>query len=635
MLLLITNIFFKIKNESIAILIIKRSIIFSFILVFTCLAQVNNNTNNLFLLGQSYIKGAKYIEAKEIFIKLYSQQPENYQYFHSLNEVYIQLKLYDSSIVLINKRLQLTPIDINLYGIMGSTYYLSGDEKKAFAVWDESIKKLEPSYINYRVLANHAIERRAFEKAIEYLQAGKKISDDPKMFSYDLGNLYALTMQFENAAKEYCTILANDPKQLGAVESRILSYSGKPNALEATITVVKNWSEKRNINFLFLLTKLYEENENYDNAFEEYLQIEKAQNSNGRYLLTFAQSLLGKNKFTVASKIFNKIIKDYSTSPFLSSAKLGYTKALGEELKGEIIKTSPVWKPIYIKKNILTQKTNEVINAYNELINKYKLSEVGAEAYFRIGEINLEIQNNFDKAVENFTNVINNYTSSMLFADSYKLRAKTFIRKGELNKALSDYDFLIKDGRASNELRNTARFNKATILFYKGDFENASNLLKQISNFKNDNSANNAIELSLLLNTTKSDSLHLIKYAQAEFLINKNKIDSASLILKNLYLNKSTSFVLKSYSTYRYAQTQVALDSLSGALITLSEIIKEEKQNIFADKALFLKGQVYQFGLNNNIDALNMYQEFLEKFPNSIIVDEARKEILKLKNKNE
>jgi len=616
-------------------LIFKRSIILSFILIFTCLAQVNNNTNNIFLLGQAYLKAAQYEEAKNIFEKLYNQQPDNYQYFNSLNEAYIQLKMYDSSIILINKRLQLTPTDINLYGLMGSTYYLSGDEKKSFAVWDDALKKLKPNYVNYRVLANHAIERRAFEKAIEFLQEGKKISNDPKFFSFDLGNLYSLTMQYENAAKEYCSILASDPKQLGTVESRILSYSDKPNAMATTINIVKNWNDKRNINFLFLLAKLYEENENYDKAFEEYLQIEKEQNSNGRYLLTFAQSLLEKNKFSIAAKIFNKIISDYPSSPFLSSAKLGYAKALGEELKEDIIKNSQAWKPIYIKENMYPKKTTDVINAYKELISKYKLSEVGAESYFRIGEINLEIQNKLDEAIGNFTNVINNYPSSILFADSYRLRAQTFVKKGDLNKALSDYDFLIKDARVSNEIKNNARFNKATILFYKGEFENASNLLKQIINNKNDNSANNAIELSLLLNTTKSDSLHLIKYANADLLIKQNKFDSANLILKNLYLDKATTFVLKSYSAYSFAQTQIALDSLSSALITLTEIIKDEKQNIFADKALFLKGQVYQFGIINKVDASNMYQELLEKFPNSIFVDEARKEIIKIKNNNE
>ena len=614
---------------------LKKSIILCFIVGFSCFAQVNNNTKNLFVLGQAYLKGAQYKEAKEIFEKLYSQHPNNYQYFNSLYQTYLQLKMYDSSLVLINKRLKISPNDINLYGMKGSTYYLYEDEKKAFSVWDDALKKLKPSYVNYRVLANHAIERRAFEKAIEFLQKGKKISNDPKFFSFDLGNLYSLTMQYENAAKEYCTILASDPKQLGAVESRILSYSEKPNAMAATINVVKSWNENRNINFLFLLAKLYYENEEYDKAFEEYSKIERQQNSNGKFLLSFAHSLMAQNKFSIAAKIFNKIINDYSSSPFISSAKLGYTKALGEELNEYIIKNSQAWKPIYIKKNMYPKKTTDVINAYKELISKYKLSEVGAESYFRIGEINLGIQNKLDEAIENFTNVINNYPSSILFADSYRLRAETFLKKGDLNKALSDYDFLIKDARVSSEIKNTARFNKAKILFYKGEFENAINILNKIINNKNDNSANNAIELSLLLNTTKSDSLHLIKYANADLLINQNKIDSANNILRDLYFDKATSFVLRSYSAYGYAQTQIAIDSLSKSLVTLSEIIKNEKQNIFADKALFLKGQVYQFGIKNKVDASNMYQELLEKFPNSIFVDEARKEIIKLKNSNE
>ena len=75
------------------------------------------------------------------------------------------------------------------------------------------------------------------------------------------------------------------------------------------------------------------------------------------------------------------------------------------------------------------------------------------------------------------------------------------------------------------------------------------------------------------------------------------------------------------------------MDSLPNSLITLAEIIKDKKRNIFADKALFLKGKVYQFGLNDKNEAVKMYYELLTKFPNSIYVDKARKLIIKLKNK--
>ncbi|MCH8325996.1 MAG: tetratricopeptide repeat protein [Bacteroidetes bacterium] len=613
-------------------MIIKISL-FVLIFIFTGNAQVKNDTNNLYLLGQSYMRGAQYKDAKDIFEKIYNQYPDNYQYFNSLNQAYLQLKMYKESVDLINKKLQKAQNDINLYGLLGASYYLSGDENKAFSVWDETLKKLKPNYANYRIIANHAIERRAFEKAIEYLQAGKKAANDPKFFSFDLANLYTLTMQFENAAKEYCIILANNPKQLRIVESKILNYIGKPNALNTTIKVVKNWSENRNINFSFLLAKLYRENNEDVKAFDVFLKIEKEQNSNGRQLITFANGLLTENKYSLASKVYNKIISDYKNSRYISSAKLGYTKSLGAELWEIIKKAGTTWKPYYKIKNNYPEKTEEVIAAYKQLIINYKLSEVGAEAFLRIGEINLKIKKNLVEAISNFSNIIKNYPTSRFIPEAFNLRGQAFIENGEMEKAFSNFNFMTKDRRISLSMKNAAKFQLAKINFYRGNFEKAVNLLDQIIKNKNDNSSNDALELSLLLNTTKSDSVHLLKFARVDLLITQNNFDSAYSLLKKIYTDKSTFFVLKSIAKFRFAQIEIALDSLPNSLITLSEIIKDKKRNIFADKALFLKSKIYQFGLNDNNEAVKMYQMLLTNFPNSIYVDKARKEIIKLKNK--
>ena len=612
---------------------IKKISLLILISIFAGNAQVKNNTNNLYLLGQSYMRGAQYKDAKDIFEKIYKQQPANYQYFNSLNQAYLQLKMYKESVGLINIKLQKNPNDINLYGLLGATYYLSGDENKAFSIWDETLSNVKQNYVNYRIIANYAIERRAFEKAIDYLQAGKKISNDPKFFSFDLGNLYTLTMQFENAAREYCTILANNPKQLRVVESKILNYVGKPNALNTTIKVVKNWNENRNINFSFLLAKLYRENNEDEKAFEVYLKIEKEQNSNGRQLITFANALLTENKYTLASKVYNKIISDYKNSRYISSAKLGYTKSLGAELWEKIKKSSPAWKPYYKIRNNYPGKTEEVISTYMQLIKNYKLSEVGTEAFLRIGEINLKIKKNLVEAIFNFSNIINNYPTSRFIPDAFNLRGQAFIKNGEMEKASSNFNFMTNDRRISLPMKNAAKFQLAKINFYNGNFEKAVNLLNQIIKNKNDNSSNDALELSLLLYTTKSDSVHLLKFAEVDLLITQNNFDSAYLLLKKIYTDKSTFFVLKSIAKFRFAQIEIALDSLPNSLITLSEIIKDKKRNIFADKALFLKGKVYQFGLNDKNEAVKMYYELLTKFPNSIYVDKARKLIIKLKNK--
>jgi outer membrane protein assembly factor BamD (BamD/ComL family) len=46
-----------------------------------------------------------------------------------------------------------------------------------------------------------------------------------------------------------------------------------------------------------------------------------------------------------------------------------------------------------------------------------------------------------------------------------------------------------------------------------------------------------------------------------------------------------------------------------------------------------LLGKIYQYGKNDVQKAIEVYESLLAKFPNSLYLDEARDEIVKLRNK--
>ena len=224
------------------------------------------------MLAQSFEQAGDYDKAIMIFEEIYSVQPQNYLVFESLNRVYIQSKKYESSVKIVETRIKNNPQDVNLFGMLGTTYYLMGNESKAFDAWEEGIKTQPENHMSYRIMANHAIQRRAFEKAIDYLKRGKSVSQNPELYSYDLANIYSLTMQYKEAAEEYCYLLGIQPTQISAVENRILAYSNKPGALAQTIDVFENWNKGDNISFDYLLARLYVEAKSYDKAYSLYVK---------------------------------------------------------------------------------------------------------------------------------------------------------------------------------------------------------------------------------------------------------------------------------------------------------------------------------------------------------------------------
>ncbi|MEJ2194707.1 MAG: hypothetical protein P8X73_07595 [Ignavibacteriaceae bacterium] len=61
--------------------------------------------------------------------------------------------------------------------------------------------------------------------------------------------------------------------------------------------------------------------------------------------------------------------------------------------------------------------------------------------------------------------------------------------------------------------------------------------------------------------------------------------------------------------------------------------MEEGEKNIYADKALYLLGKIYQYGISDDTKAIESYEKLLAKFPASIYLDEARGEIIKLREK--
>ncbi|MGB5529686.1 MAG: tetratricopeptide repeat protein, partial [Ignavibacteriaceae bacterium] len=147
-----------------------------------------------------------------------------------------------------------------------------------------------------------------------------------------------------------------------------------------------------------------------------------------------------------------------------------------------------------------------------------------------------------------------------------------------------------------------------------------------------DNSANDALELSLLLNPQMIDSSNLMTFAQAEFLVERKKFEEAAVYYKKLAENKQ-AFILQAIAAVRYSEMMLAVDNYLEAVSVLESISLEGEKNIYADKAVYLLGKIHQFGIKNYSKAEEFYQKLLAEYPKSIYIDDARAQLLLLQNK--
>lgn len=609
---------------------LKIAIILSVLFAVSLQAQQRNEQK--FSLAQSYEQIGDYDSAVKIYEELYQSDPSNSQYINALYRIYTQLKNYAALVNILDERIKQKPDDIEAYGMLGSTYYLMGNEDKAVEVWNQPFKSGNINPIFYRVVGNYVLERRAFEIAIDLYEKGKNASDDKLIYSFDLAHLYSLTMQFEKAAREYCLILATQPAQLQVVEAKVFETISRPGALDAMIKVMEDCADKTNLSYSFILARLYSEKKNYQKAYDIYLSIDKAQASKGRELYNFARQMFSEKEYKLAAEVFKKITDDYPDSPVNSQASLGYARSLEASLFQEYEKTIPVWKTYFPIRKFESVQTEEVLSAFDVVVNLYKKSEPAYESILRSAVIKFYLLNDYDDAKRFLETIVKEAPLSKNAAEAYLELGNIAVIQGNLDEAEKNFNHLFKLLNANDEQKNNAIYKLGKVNFFQGDFEEAKkNLSRVVMNLK-DNSANDALELLLLLNPQLNDSSNLATYAQAEFLVEQKKFSEASLLYRKLTENKQ-AFVLHTISSIKYGEMLIAVDNYTEAIAVLEGVSAEGEKNIYADKAVYLLAKINQYGINNFSKAEEYYQRLLADYPKSIYTDDARTQILLLQNK--
>lgn len=609
---------------------IKKTLIISFFAI-SLYAQQSPFDQNQFMLAQSYEQRGDLNKAIEIIEPLLKKDPANIQYFNKLNSLYLQLKKYDESVSLINSRILLTPQDITLYGMLGSTYYTAGDRTKAYEIWDNAAEKFKENPIAFRVISNYVIEKRDFEKAIELLNHGKRFSKDPYLYSYDLAELYNVTMRYRDAAEEYCSLIRSNPSQYAQIENKILSYSSKPSALDETIEIVNKYKSD-NIAFSFLLARLYTEKKNYDKAFDIYKQIEEKQNSRGSDLFSFADYVFREGEYQTAANVYKYLIDHYPEQQNIQLIKLGYAKTKEALLLDEYNKINQEWKPYGIPVKADENKIEPVIEAYEEIVRAYQHSEVAVEANLRIGILLFHLRDDIIRAENYLKIIINNYPTSKFASLAFVELGNISLQKGNLKEAEQYFTLVNKLTRANSEDKSYAQYQLSRILAYIGDFENARLTITAVLGNLRENIANDAIEFSVLLNTAKNDSSNLSIYCKAEFLTDQHKYSEAKELYTQLSDN-TQAFVFHSMAKLKRAEMLIADNNFSDAIEELKLITDEGEKNIYADKALYLQGQIYYYGLKDTAKAVESFESLLARFPKSLYLDQARQNIIEIKNK--
>ncbi len=604
-------------------LVVTSLLLLSFTAVVFC--QSVDEQNKL-RIAQALEQAGEFGKALDFYRQLHDSSPGNFVYFDGLRRAYMNLKQYDSAGVLIRQRLLADPKNVSLYCELGDAYFKSGKQDSAMDAWNKAIDVDPKNSGTYQAVAGIMAQNRLFEKAIDIYRRGEKTTSYKSGFIIQIARLYFYMMNYRGALKEMLRLLSTSDKTVAVtyIQNEIESYSTSRQTVDQFTQEMKEQVDKNssNVDYRRILAFLYMQQKNYKSAYDTYRWLDDHTGPKGIELLEFAERAYGDEAYSVAANAFSEVSRLSKVEPVVSQAIMGYANSLrrlGEDLYSDDD------RPCASDDSL--QDLNAALAAYAQIIDNYPRTQYFSQAVLNSIDIRMNYFHDTKAAERLFAehgNFAPEYSHTAALA-----RIDLYMMEGRFNDALSSSLQLLRaDSRDRSSLPSDVnvlsklRFEAARALYYLGNFDSASYYLNEIMADPMSDAANEAIQLSDIIQSNKANTQALKDYAAADAMEIEGRIPEAALQLEEI-VKSYPQMPLTSNARFQLATAYCAMGNVKEALKSYL-VLAADSTGVFADRAQFRIAKIYEVTLHDSSRAVTEYENFLARFPNSIYQDKVR-----------
>jgi tetratricopeptide (TPR) repeat protein len=583
--------------------------------------------------ARAFEEAGDFERAAVLYEELLAEDSLNLVYFQGLQRVLLLLKRYDEAIRLVQRRLSVTPEDLNLQASLGSLFYKSGREPEADAAWEEALRRGPTNPQRYRIIANVMMENRLLEKAAETYRRGRIGCNDTNLFTIELAQLLAVSMDYDGASEEYVRWLRLNPAQLRFVQGRMGSFTWKEDGRAAATAAVRSALREREDARLYeLLGWLYLEGKAFDEAFDVYRHIDRMSQSQGMALFSFAGMAHQEGAYAVAASAYEEAIAVPLPPATMPSAKYWYANAMMELGKKEDTLQTAVSANV-APATEAQLRYRGAIAYYRQVIQEYPANEFAIRSRYQIGSIQLEAFLDLDGALASFEQVVKDGGGmpELAFDAAIKI-GEIHISRGDTAGAAERFRLVANAPNALPDQIDKATFRLAELEYFNGRFSEALEHLNGISMNLAADYANDALAMQTFLQQTMDQSPDLlVELARADFLMRQRNYGEASLLLRDA-AEKGRGLPVGHHALMKTAALEEALEKYDEAIDTYELLLGDPGGSVAVlDRAQFHIGEVYEFGLRDSARAVKAYEKLLAKYPDSVFGSVARKRIRHLR----
>ncbi|HCW07425.1 MAG TPA: hypothetical protein DGG95_08695 [Cytophagales bacterium] len=464
-----------------------------------------------------------------------------------------------------------------------------------------------------KMSADYLASYNLLDYAIQALVTARKIAG-PTIYNLELANLYRLNGNRMQMIEVYLDYISQVPANISYTKNMLQMLLTKPEEFDALEEVLYNRIQKDQQSEVYadLLVWVNLQQKNFSGAFIQARSYDKRFRKDQSKTLEIGQIAMNNSDYEVAIKCFTFVVKEFPNTENYLPAQLGIIRAHEAKVKN----TFPV----------NNQAIRLLIKEYKEFKNQNPNNPNAEEAYLSLSMLHSLYLNELDSGVYYLLKLIDSPTASAIQRAQAKINlGDIYLLKGEPWESTLLYSQVEKSQHEST-LGYEAKLRNAKLWYFNGEFKLAQEHLDILKQATTREIANDAMDLSMRIKeniTFDTTGIALKEFSAIELLVYQNKLDQAIQRLDTF--NSTTSPGIQDDVYWLQANLLMKKGRFNEALKKLEKILSEFGDDILADDAYFLQGDIYEHQLKNKDKAMEIYREFLNKFPGSVYAAEARK----------
>lgn len=583
----------------------------------TILAQQNQDVQ----LANEYYGQGEYDKAKNLYDEL-ANDLANIPLIHN-NYFFLLMELneFDQAEKYIKRLIKKQPANLYYHLDLGLLFLNEGNREKSDQYFKDFINEIKTDNYRAGITADYFVNKQLTNYAIFTFQRAREAMGNPYIYSLEMANIYRIMNEKDLMVEEYLNYVSQNPSNLNYVKNTLQNLLAKPEELASLEDLLINKIQENPNSEIYgeLLIWVNLQQKNFYGAFIQARAIDRRLQTEGSRSINIGLIALDNDDYNIAIKIFTYVIKEYPGTYNYILAKMYLIRSYEKRVRN----TYPVDE----------REIRNLINDYNIFIEELGITRNTLEALRNKALLHAFYLDEKDSAINILTKIIETPRANP------DIKAKSKLDLGDiylLTEQPWESTLLYSQVEKSHKeeyLGYEAKLKNAKLSYYKGEFQLAQEHLDILKEATTREISNDAMALSILIKDNvalDSSETAMRNYAKIELMLFQNKTEEALAEIHSMK-TRYDRHSLTDELLWLEADIQMKKGNFEQSVALFQQIVSNYDYDIWSDDAYFMMGELNERYLNDNEKAMEIYRDFLTKYPGSVYVAEARKRFRKLR----